>query len=87
MFTKHNFALTMETFIPTLILTIIVLTFFVFGLGFKMLFDKKAEFRGGCASNNPMLRNEIGECTVCGRKPEGDCEVVVEEKNNLPEIK
>lgn len=77
----------METFIPTLILTILVLTFFVFGLGFKMLFDKKAEFRGGCASNNPMLRNEIGECTVCGKKPEINCKTAVDLNDNLPKIK
>lgn len=75
----------MSTFLPTLILTILVIAFFVFSLGIKMLFDKKAEFKGGCASNNPMLRNEIGECTVCGRVPEGNCEVP--ESNDLPEIK
>lgn len=25
------------------------------------------EFRGTCATNNPMLKDQIGECTVCGR--------------------
>lgn len=25
------------------------------------------EFRGGCASNNPMLREKIGDCPVCGK--------------------
>ena len=49
-----------------------------------MFFDSKAEFKGGCASNNPMLRNEIGECTVCGSIPEGDCEVAASE--DLPRI-
>lgn len=77
----------METFLPTLILTVIVLTFFVFGLGLRMVFDKKAEFRGGCASNNPMLRNEIGECTVCGKKPETTCEIPTPESKDLPQIK
>lgn len=37
------------------------------------------EFRGTCASNNPMLKDKVGECTVCGKKPEEDCK--------MPEIK
>jgi hypothetical protein len=37
------------------------------------------EFRGTCATNNPMLKKEIGECTVCGRKEGEDCK--------MPEVK
>ncbi|MBX2874847.1 MAG: hypothetical protein KTR30_22175 [Saprospiraceae bacterium] len=37
------------------------------------------EFRGTCATNNPMLKSEIGDCTVCGKKPEEECK--------MPEIK
>ncbi len=37
------------------------------------------EFRGTCATNNPMVKNQIGECTVCGKKPEEDCK--------MPEVK
>lgn len=37
------------------------------------------EFRGTCASNNPMLKNQIGECTVCGKAPEEECK--------MPEVK
>jgi hypothetical protein len=33
------------------------------------------EFRGSCASNNPMLKNQFGECSVCGKKPEEDCKM------------
>lgn len=33
------------------------------------------EFRGTCAQNNPMLKNKIGECTVCGKKPEEECKM------------
>lgn len=33
------------------------------------------EFRGTCASNNPMLKNKLGECGVCGKKPEEDCKM------------
>ncbi len=31
------------------------------------------EFRGTCASNNPMLKNQLGECSVCGKKPDEEC--------------
>lgn len=72
------------TLIATFILTILVFAFFVAALGIKMLFDKKAEFKGGCASNNPMLVNEIGNCTVCGRNPDADCEVTAGDE--LPPI-
>lgn len=37
------------------------------------------EFRGTCATNNPMLKNQIGECSVCGKTPEEDCK--------MPEVK
>ena len=25
--------------------------------------------------NNPMLKDQVGECTVCGKKPEEDCKM------------
>ena len=33
------------------------------------------EFRGTCATNNPMLKNQIGECSLCGKKPDEDCKM------------
>ncbi len=34
------------------------------------------EFRGTCSTNNPMLKNEIGECTVCGKSAdETECQL------------
>lgn len=32
-------------------------------------------FRGGCAQNNPMLKSKIGDCQVCGRKPDEECKM------------
>ena len=64
--------------------TVAIFAFFVAALGVKMFFDKKAEFKGGCASNNPMLRNEIGECRVCGQVPNDTCDVP--ESDELPSI-
>lgn len=59
----------MQLFLITLLL--ISLSFIGFAL--RILFVKGGEFRGTCATNNPMLKNEIGECTVCGAKPEEEC--------------
>ncbi len=38
------------------------------------------EFRGTCATNNPMLKNDIGECSVCGKTPEEECKMPEIEK-------
>lgn len=37
------------------------------------------EFRGTCATNNPMLKSKVGDCTVCGKKEGEDCA--------MPEVK
>ena len=58
----------------TLFLTLIVLGLCVLGMSVRV-FIKNEPFKGGCASNNPMLKNEIGECSVCGKTPEEDCKM------------
>lgn len=40
------------------------------------------EFRGTCAQVNAKLRNEIGECSVCGKKPEEACKMP-----EMPQVK
>ena len=42
-------------------------------IALRILLVKGGEFRGTCATNNPMLKNEIGECTVCGATPGEEC--------------
>ena len=44
------------------------------GIALRILLVKGGEFRGTCATNNPMLTNEIGECSVCGATPEEECQ-------------
>ena len=61
------------TFLLTLAAVFVVLTAIIIGLSLRMIFVKNGKFRGGCASNNPMLENEVGECTVCGAKPDEEC--------------
>ena len=60
-----------------------LIIFGVFGISFILINLRHVvtgnEFRGTCATNNPMLKSEIGECTVCGKRPEEDCQ--------MPEVK
>ena len=60
-------------------LYIMLIIFVVFGVSFILINLRQVvtgkEFRGTCASNNPMLKNKIGECSVCGKKPEEDCQM------------
>lgn len=60
-------------------LAIMAIIFGVFVISFllinvRLMFTGN-EFRGTCATNNPMLKNEIGECTVCGRNPGEECQM------------
>lgn len=57
----------------TLLYTILLIAVAIFLFSIRIIFVKGGEFRGTCSSNNPMLKNEIGECTVCGRKPGEPC--------------
>lgn len=53
--------------------------FATFGIAFAMINIRHLvtgnEFRGTCSSNNPMLKNKVGECTVCGKGPEEVCKM------------
>ncbi len=57
--------------------------FLVFGVCFMLINIRHIltgnEFRGTCATNNPMLKNKIGDCTVCGKKADEECQ--------MPEVK
>lgn len=68
----------MSTFLPMLLVI-----FTIFGLSFLMINIRQIvvgkEFRGTCATNNPMLKNQIGDCTVCGKKADEECK--------MPEVK
>jgi len=60
-------------------LYMVVIIFGVFLISFVLINLRHVvtgnEFRGTCASNNPMLKNEIGDCTVCGKSPEEECKM------------
>jgi|TARA_B100000768_G_scaffold180011_1_gene198969 hypothetical protein len=43
------------------------------GIAIKILIKKDGEFAGTCASQNPLLKNESGSCSVCGARPQDEC--------------
>lgn len=57
--------------------------FGVFGISFILINLRHIvtgnEFRGTCSSNNPMLKDDLGECTLCGKKADEACK--------MPEVK
>jgi len=73
--------------LTTILLTIVIIAFAIAGLAIKIIVKKDGEFTGTCSSNNPYLKNQLGECNVCGKKPEEDCKMPDDEgkKGNLKE--
>jgi len=67
-------------------LSILTIIFVTFGLSFILINIRHIltgnEFRGTCATNNPMLKNQIGDCTVCGKKADEECKMP-----DLPSVK
>ena len=65
-------------------LYVLTIIFVVFGASFVMINLRHVvtgqEFRGSCSSNNPMLKTELGECSLCGKK-EGEACANPEEKD------
>lgn len=66
-------------------LYVLTIIFGVFGISFaliniRQIFTGK-EFRGTCATNNPMLKNQIGDCQVCGKKADEACKMPEVEQN------
>ena len=45
---------------------------------------RKREFRGSCASNNPMLADKFGSCSVCGKTADEVCKMPETDKSGLP---
>ena len=64
----------MGTFLSTLIIV-----FTVFGISFLMMNIRHIvtgkEFRGTCATNNPMIKKNLGECSLCGKSPDEQCQM------------
>ena len=54
------------------ILAMIAVMFVAFGVSFLLInirhIVKGEAFRGGCATNNPMVKDKFGDCQTCGAK-------------------
>jgi len=68
-------------------LYVLAIIFGVFGISFLLINIRQIftgqEFRGTCATNNPMLKNNVGDCSVCGKTPEEECKMPEIERKNL----
>lgn len=53
--------------------------FGVFGISFILINLRHIvtgnEFRGSCATNNPMLKDQLGDCSLCGKKADEACKM------------
>ena len=65
-------------------LYMLVIIFGVFGISFILMNIRHIvtgnEFRGTCATNNPMVKDKFGDCSLCGKTPEEDCQMTKLEK-------
>ena len=52
--------------LETILLTVGLLGLGFAGIAIKILVKKDGEFAGTCSSNNPLLDNEDGSCSICG---------------------
>ena len=57
----------------TILIAIGLLALAFAGIAIKILVKKNGEFAGTCASNNPVLQDEGGSCSVCGARPDEKC--------------
>lgn len=56
------------------------LSFLLMNIGFIL---RKREFRGTCSSNNPMLTDKLGACSVCGKQADEACKMPADERRGL----
>ena len=68
-------------------LYVFAIIFGFFGLSFLLInirgVIKGEEFRGTCATNNPMIKNKFGDCTVCGKTADEVCKMPDKDKPSL----
>jgi len=73
-------------------LTMFGLIFGIFFISFLLINIRQIvvgkDFRGTCAQNNPLLKNKIGDCSVCGKTGDEVCKNpdLDQRNNNLPSV-
>lgn len=63
----------MASFLYTLLIIFSVVLISFFLINIRHVFTGK-EFRGTCSTNNPMLKDNLGSCTVCGSQSGEACQ-------------
>ena len=59
-----------EIMLVPVVVTILVLSLCLLGIGIKIWAKKDGEFSGTCASQNPYLNQSGDNCSFCGKSPE-----------------
>lgn len=59
--------------LTTIFLSLGVFAIFFAFMSVNLIFQKKGEFRGTCASNNPLLKARGVDCATCPSKLNGKC--------------
>lgn len=54
----------------TVLLAIGFIGLFFVLMSVRLIFLKEGEFKGTCASANPLLQEEGATCSYCGKSPE-----------------
>ena len=63
-----------EIMLVPVVVTILVLSLCLLGIGIKIWAKKDGEFAGTCASQSPFLNKENKPCGLCGKMPdEAEC--------------
>jgi hypothetical protein len=61
------------TLLTLFVLTLVFLSLGFAGLAIRMLVLKKGEFRGTCASHNPLLKDRGVDCAGCPNRYSDHC--------------
>jgi len=62
-----------DTTMELILISIVMLGLAFAGIAIKILVKKNGQFAGTCSSNNPLLQNDSGSCSICGAQPAEQC--------------
>ena len=56
------------------LITFVIISLGILGMGIKILLKKNGEFSGTCASQNPYLTQDGETCSYCGKPTNEGCQ-------------
>lgn len=74
---EYNFSIMVQLLLTIAVFSGVLLVCFVL-LNIRHILTGR-QFQGSCSQMNPILRDKIGECSVCGKKADEMCK--------MPEVK